>query len=1024
MFPSADDSCFAVRSALSSTDENEKSNRVRQIVADVRATLQSGRAVDIEQVLSRHPDLAQVLEPILSNIHATSSDEQHFLALGPEVALSDSSVHAEEATVNWHADSPPDSASSQNAHELTRAHVHGSSSVSPVRPAIHAPPVVGTRIGEYRLLRPIGKGGMGEVFEAEEVKTGKKFALKLLSSQLPRSEQTVDRFLNEASLAASLSHPRTTFVYGAGQEAGQFYIAMELMPGHTIKDQVEQEGPPSVSQAIDIVLDILDGLEAAHRRGVIHRDLKPSNCFVDADGRIKVGDFGLAKSLIAGADITQSGTFLGTPQFAAPEQIRHASVDQRTDLFAVGATLYYILTGQPPYTGDPAAVIAQIVADPPPRIRSLRPEIPPTLERIIARSLSKLPKRRYQTADEMRQALLPFSSHGVSMSDVGRRMGAFLFDLLIVMFIVGILTTISAVIRQIMRSYDYPQLIYPKFTFFANVSLALIPYFAITEAFWGNSLAKHRFGIHVVNTYGESPALWRSLLRACVFPGLFLATVDVAESLLITWPPFVEATKSIIESDLLRYWLVPEFFLGCKVALCVVCFATMSRENGYRGLHELISGTRVVRKRQEDLKKSVLRTLSLRNPVSQPDPAVPERLGAYRVLGRIGQRGDVKILVGQDEALSRPVWLHWSDQGLEVGNASRSTIDRGTRQRWLPRGNDTSHHWQALEAIDGGCLVGILARDGALPWEVGRVVLPELAQELVASLEDGSLPRTLYIDQLWVDSTGHLRLLDFPLHNQAIGEHDPAYQQRVKDQNDMQRAWLLFSEIALRCRLDLETPGQVSDYLATIHHRTGDLDVLRSAGQRLHDLAKVPFRLGWDGRLGMVAVALGVEMVLITSWCLAFGWLSTVITGTHIGLAMALASVFGLVLPASLGFLCNGGVAFALSGFETRTMKTRRASRIRSALRNIVAWLPLTIPQAIFNVSIFLLAAVQMQTRGNLPSDNGPPDEMWPLIVGWIVVAAPIFGMLVIAATGFLYAMISPRRGLQDRIAGTYLVHK
>ena len=167
----------------------------------------------------------------------------------------------------------------------------------------------------------------------------------MLSSSLPQTSDSVGRFQREARLAASLSNPCSTFVYEAGEIDGRFYIAMELMPGRTLRDLIRDEGPLPVARAADYVLDICEGLEAAHRLGIVHRDVKPSNCFLDGDGRVKVGDFGLSKSLVAETDLTQTGSFLGTPLFAAPEQVRSGNVDPRTDVYAVGATLFYILTG-------------------------------------------------------------------------------------------------------------------------------------------------------------------------------------------------------------------------------------------------------------------------------------------------------------------------------------------------------------------------------------------------------------------------------------------------------------------------------------------------------------------------------------------------------------------------------------------------------------------------------------------------------------------------------------------------------
>lgn len=189
-------------------------------------------------------------------------------------------------------------------------------------------------IGGYRILNELGRGGMGVVYEAEEETTGRRVAIKLLSSSFRRTDKRVQRFLREGQVAASITHPRSTFIYAAGQEDGQFFIAMELMTGGTIREVVDQLGPLPIRKAVDFMLDVIDGLEAAHAAGVIHRDVKPSNCFLTADGRVKVGDYGISKSLISDAALTQTGAFVGTPQFAAPEQIKAGTIDQRTDIYA------------------------------------------------------------------------------------------------------------------------------------------------------------------------------------------------------------------------------------------------------------------------------------------------------------------------------------------------------------------------------------------------------------------------------------------------------------------------------------------------------------------------------------------------------------------------------------------------------------------------------------------------------------------------------------------------------------------
>ena len=188
----------------------------------------------------------------------------------------------------------------------------------------------GQRFGPYRIERLLGRGGMGEVYEAEHLEHGRRIALKVLSQRLSDPTDRA-RFLREGQLAASVSHPHTVYIYSSEEIAGMPVIAMELLPGGTLKDRVEKKGPLAPIEAIDAMLQVISGLEAAHAAGILHRDIKPSNCFVDADGTVKIGDFGLSIPTLA-RDVTQltvTGTVQGTPQFASPEQLRGQSLDVR-----------------------------------------------------------------------------------------------------------------------------------------------------------------------------------------------------------------------------------------------------------------------------------------------------------------------------------------------------------------------------------------------------------------------------------------------------------------------------------------------------------------------------------------------------------------------------------------------------------------------------------------------------------------------------------------------------------------------
>jgi serine/threonine protein kinase len=198
----------------------------------------------------------------------------------------------------------------------------------------------------FELLGELGRGGMGIVYRARELSTNRVVALKVLPYSMQDRETAFDRFQREAILAASISDPRCVFVYGAHSIEGSPAIAMELVEGQTLEHVIQSGEKVPVTQAVRWTIELLEGLEAAHRANVLHRDVKPSNCFLGADGHVKVGDFGLSRSIETQIQLTDPGQFIGSPLYASPEQIRGREVDERSDLYSAAATLYALLTGR------------------------------------------------------------------------------------------------------------------------------------------------------------------------------------------------------------------------------------------------------------------------------------------------------------------------------------------------------------------------------------------------------------------------------------------------------------------------------------------------------------------------------------------------------------------------------------------------------------------------------------------------------------------------------------------------------
>ena len=299
--------------------------------------------------------------------------------------------------------------------------------------------------GAYRLLGFLGRGGMGTVYEAEHVASGRRVALKMLDQELD-SPELRRRFLREGRLAARVNHPNSLYIFGSEEIGGVPVITMEIAGGGTLQDELKRRGALPVVEAVDATLDVVSGLEAASASGVLHRDIKPSNCFITPEGSVKVGDFGISVSTLARTDtfVTAHGKVLGTPAYAAPEQLRGDAVDVRADIYSVGATLFTLLTDHAPFEGDNAVqVVAIAVNQKPKALSAFRGDAPPGLERVVARCLAKEPAERYTDYRALRDALLPFSSREAEPASMNLRASAGWIDYILAFLIPYIVLMLS-----------------------------------------------------------------------------------------------------------------------------------------------------------------------------------------------------------------------------------------------------------------------------------------------------------------------------------------------------------------------------------------------------------------------------------------------------------------------------------------------------------------------------------------------------------------------------------------------------
>jgi eukaryotic-like serine/threonine-protein kinase len=319
--------------------------------------------------------------------------------------------------------------------EATPGKLQVPAATSPPQPPPSAPYLIGKRVSHYRVLEIIGGGGMGVVYKAEDIKLGRRVALKFLPEELVNDTAAMERFEREARAASALNHPNICTIYEVEEHDGQPFIVMELLEGTTVRELIAATEPPSseigsrkrsltLETTVNIARQIVEGLEAAHGKGIIHRDVKPANISVTKQGQAKILDFVLAKleeaevssgasspnagrpTAGANVNLTLTGAAMGTAGYMSPEQVRGEKVDARTDLFSFGLVLYEMAGGKQAFTGGTVpALHAAILERQPTPIHDLNPEVSATLERIINKALEKDRERRYQSASEVRADL-------------------------------------------------------------------------------------------------------------------------------------------------------------------------------------------------------------------------------------------------------------------------------------------------------------------------------------------------------------------------------------------------------------------------------------------------------------------------------------------------------------------------------------------------------------------------------------------------------------------------------------------
>jgi len=818
--------------------------------------------------------------------------------------------------------------------------------------------------GGYRLLGLLGRGGMGTVYEAQQIATSRRVALKMLGQQLDSPDMR-QRFLREGRLAASVNHPNSLYIFGSEEIEGLPVITMEIAGAGTLKDQLKKRGPLAVTEAVDAILDVVSGLESAFAGGVLHRDIKPSNCFVCPDGSVKVGDFGLSVSTLARTDtfVTAHGKIMGTPAYASPEQLRGDALDLRSDIYSVGATLFTLLTDRAPFEGDNAVqVVANAVNKKPKPLTELRQDVPPGLERVVARCLAKEPNGRYADYTALRNALLPFSSREPEPASMKIRSSVGWIDYLIAFLIpyVTIMLFVGAdklLVRPLVERTLYSARYYIALFCFGFL------YFSIVEGIWGAGLGKRLKGLRVVRTNGRRPGIVRALLRILIPIGCVEGVRMPLMMALIT-----DADWTGLQTVL---FVVAAIACGWIPVLLVL---RARRENGFAAVWDLASGTRVVVKPKGIVRPSIK---------SETQPEIPaegaDSLGPYQI---IKEMVPGKWIVGTDPVLRRHVWLlRRNSQELSL---ARRNLARSGRLRWLQKAEAGEATWDAFEAPEGVPFTSLLEGGKRVPWSSLRFWLDDLASELWQATGDNTLPAELSLDNVWITAQGRAVLLDEPWPGVKTGAERIA----VGDLAGQQR----FLNAVAACAESTSMPLHARGVLQNL--ADGKFEKLSFLTGILRGLLEKPVEVSRGIRAGSIFMLPGYVWIAVfvgryhdKQWN---DYLDEIVVITPMAVLGAIALI--QLLALALFRTTPSHATFRLAVIDA---KGRPADSKKLLVRWAIVWLPLFIPM--------LFVALLTETSAAF---------IYAIVLLLLWLSAAVYGVIV------------PNRGLHDRLAGTWVVRR
>jgi eukaryotic-like serine/threonine-protein kinase len=674
----------------------------------------------------------------------------------------------------------------------------------------------GSTFGPYRIVRLLGRGGMGAVYEAEHSGDGRIVALKLLSVDLDKMDSR-ERFLREGQSAAAINHPNAVYIYGTEEIDGTPAISMELVPGGTLEDRVKEKGPLPWAEAVEYIINIIDGLDAAHAAGVLHRDVKPANCFIGTDGTVKIGDFGLSKP-VGGEEahkLTQTGLFLGTPVFSSPEQLLGENLDARSDIYAVGVTFYQLLTGKLPYaaSGSMMQVVAAVLNGVPQPLSEARPGLPQNVVDVVMKAMARKAADRYQSYDEFRSAVLALRATEAVPATLWDRFRASIVDWVVNSVLTWIIAW--AVFRPVLESVatDVKAATWQQTFISLGVALLVV---GVPEGLRGASVGKWLIGIRVVRMSGGLPGIPRALMRVMMF-GL----ADMVTAALQSRAGTTNESAGIV---LIAMILVRGSFL-----------VTARRSNGWRLLHDVLTGTRVVTTRA----LAAQRRGETQRVVAPTVSGGEAHVGPYVVLGTMSDG----VVRGWDPTMRRHVWIVMHAPNSPELSPARRTLSRLTRLRWVGgrRSHDGDDSWDAFEAPIGEPLSQRLTRPVA--WTTERDWLEDVCTELIAEMANGNGVGIRSASELWVTPNDRIVFPELPASGERVSQPPMAL---IADLIDRVRGsaptGVPMPAYARRVMTEARTaqhPGAVLEMLRTTIGRPVETTRMRRAGLMLATAAPI-----------------------------------------------------------------------------------------------------------------------------------------------------------------------------------------